>query len=253
MIDLPNGWAEATLGDLLLGIEAGKSFRCEARPAGPDEWGVIKVSAMTWGEFRETENKAVRSDIKIDPANEIKPGDILLSRANTEAYVGASVLVEECRSRLLLSDKSLRLIPSPSLDRHWFAYLLSSPRIRDEISRRATGTKESMHNISQGSLREIPVLVPPIVEQRRIVAETEQYLTRLENAEQVARSALSRSRKLRKALLVKAFSGRLVTQDLADEPAAGLLERIRAEKAAQGATRRTPGKGEEIPQRETLL
>ncbi|MFA1549226.1 restriction endonuclease subunit S [Actinomadura chokoriensis] len=205
MTDLPPGWAEATLGDLLLGVEAGKSFRCEPRPAGSDEWGIIKVSAMTWGEFRETENKAVRPDIEIDDANEIKSGDILLSRANTESYVGASVLVKNCRPRLLLSDKSLRLVPSPSVDRRWFSCLLGSPGIRRDISRRATGTKDSMRNISQSSLKEIGVLVPPLSEQRRIVAALEGHLSLLDNAQRAAEKARLRLVKLRESVLRDCF------------------------------------------------
>ncbi|MFI0412408.1 hypothetical protein [Actinomadura sp. 3N508] len=207
MTDLPSGWAEATLNDLLLRIEAGKSFRCEARPARPDEWGIIKVSAMTWGEFKETENKAVRPDIEIDPANEIKPGDILVSRANTEAYVGASVFVNECRPLLLLSDKSLRLVPSSYIDRRWFAHLLSSPHIRNEISRRATGTKDSMRNISQSSLKDIAVLVPPIAEQHRIVAALEDRLSQLDAASDIVSRNRARISKLHQAVLDYTIAG----------------------------------------------
>src|SRR5699024_12038049 len=76
------------LGDLLVGIEAGKSFACEARPAREDEWAIIKVSAMTWGEFREGENKALISGRDFDSRYEINSDDILVSRANTREYVG---------------------------------------------------------------------------------------------------------------------------------------------------------------------
>lgn len=155
------GWSHATIGDLLLRIEAGKSFRCEPRPASLSEWGIIKVSAMTWGAFREDENKAVPAGVDFNPDYEIKPGDILVSRANTEEYVGAPVMVDGCRSHLLLSDKSLRLVASDHLNFRWLYYLLSSPTIRREISRRATGTKDSMRNVSQETLASIHVQVPP--------------------------------------------------------------------------------------------
>ncbi|GIH73351.1 restriction endonuclease subunit S [Sphaerimonospora thailandensis] len=187
MTDLPPGWTRATLGDLLIRIEAGKSFTCEPRPAEEDEWGVIKVSAMTWGTFREDENKAVPAHREIDPANEIRPGDILVSRANTAEYVGAPVLVGECRPRLLLSDKSLRLVPSSEVDRRWLLNVLASPDVRRAISARATGTKESMRNISQQALSEIEVLVPPQAEQQRIAAVLGDRLTLLS----IARDELS--------------------------------------------------------------
>ena len=182
MTDLPPGWAQTTLGEILLRIEAGKSFSCEPRRANADEWGIIKVSAMTWGSFREEENKAIPPGAAFDPAYEISPGDILVSRANTREYVGAPVLVGSCRPRLLLSDKSLRLVPSPYIDRRWLALLLSSPSMRGEISRRATGTKDSMRNISQVLLRDIRVQVPSATEQQRIVATLEDHFSRLDSA-----------------------------------------------------------------------
>lgn len=86
-------------------IEAGRSFGGAAAPAVKGQWGIVKVSAMTWGEFRPDENKAVPADAA-DPRYEIRPGDLLLSRANTNDYVGASVLVERVRPRLLLATRA---------------------------------------------------------------------------------------------------------------------------------------------------
>lgn len=150
---------------------------------------------MTWGDFDETENKAVPAGFPSNPDYEIRPGDILLSRANTAAYVGASVLVRKCRPRLLLSDKSLRLVPAEGINREWLAYLLSSPVIRSQISERATGTKDSMRNISQGVLADLECLLPPLEEQRRIVAALEEQLSRLDaatgSAAQVRRNLLA--------------------------------------------------------------
>lgn len=94
-------------------VEAGKSFGGSSPPAALDEWGIIKVSAMTWGEFRQDQNKAVPPD-RVDPRYEIRTGDLLVSRANTTAYVGAPVLVEKTRPRLLLSDKSPASTPPGS-------------------------------------------------------------------------------------------------------------------------------------------
>jgi type I restriction enzyme S subunit len=205
MSDLPPGWSHATIGDLLLRIEAGRSFRCEPRPASLSEWGIIKVSAMTWGAFREEENKAVPAGIDFNPDYEIRPGDILVSRANTEDYVGAPVLVDRCRPHLLLSDKSLRLVPSGHLNFRWLYYLLSSQTVRREISRRATGTKDSMRNVSQETLVSIQVQVPPLAEQDRIVTALDDHLSRLEHAESILSGIVARLSSLYRAILKKKF------------------------------------------------
>lgn len=180
MTDLPPGWAQTTLGEVLERIETGKSFSGEGRPALPDEWGVIKVSAMTYGSFRENENKAVRAGTAFSETAEIKPGDLLLSRANTRDYVGASALVGNCRPRLLLSDKSLRLVPTEAIDRRWLWYALSSPTARQYMSNASSGVKAGMRNISQDSLRSMLLTVPPLEEQRRIVVALEDHLSRLD-------------------------------------------------------------------------
>lgn len=216
MSDLPPGWSQAAIGDLLLRIETGKSFRCEPRPASPSEWGIIKVSAMTWGAFREEENKAVPAGVDFNPDYEIRTGDILVSRANTEEYVGAPVMVDRCRRHLLLSDKSLRLVPSEHLNSRWLYYLLSSPAIRREISRRATGTKDSMRNVSQETLASIHVQVPPLAEQDRIVAALEDHLSRASLGDQNLRQVRLRSSAFRRSLLDAAVSGRLVPRGSSD-------------------------------------
>ena len=249
---LPPSWRRGHLREVLTDIEAGKSFACESRPAQADEWGIIKVSAMTWGEFRDHENKAVPDGHLVDRRYEIQPGDILVSRANTPAYVGAPVLVRNTRPKLLLSDKSLRLKPLPDIDREWLLQVLSAPSTRRQITERATGTKDSMRNISQQSLLDVEIpIAPPEVQisiglrVRALIDDISRTRSELDRLERYADS-------LRRSILAEAFAGRLVPQDLADEPAAELLARIRAERAASQPKRRTRRTTRPV-QKETLL
>lgn len=196
------------LGDLVADISAGKSFGSSAAPAGPDEWGIIKVSAMTRGSFDPTQNKAVPAD-RVDSRYEIRNGDLLLSRANTSEYVGASVLVGETRPRLLLSDKSLRVTPRPDVCSEWLWRALQAPSARRQISELATGTKDSMRNISQGSLRSILLPAADADVQRRSVAsyaEADMACRRLSGH---LEAQVRRSSALRRAVLAAAFEGKL--------------------------------------------
>ncbi|MEV7138539.1 restriction endonuclease subunit S [Streptomyces tauricus] len=187
---------------MLQRIEAGKSFTCEPRPAHPDEWGIIKVSAMTWGEFDANENKAVPSGRAIDPSYEISAGDLLVSRANTKAYVGAPVLVGSCRPKLLLSDKSLRLIPRDGVVKRWLVHYLRSPAARTYVEAKASGTKDAMRNLSQEVLRRMPIPLPPLAEQHRIVEALEEQLSRIDSGIATLRSVRTRLAGLRKVILV---------------------------------------------------
>lgn len=229
---VPAGWAWATVGDLLDRIEAGKSFASLGRPAGPDEVGVIKVSAMTWGEFRPGENKAIPNDAVVDDRWRIRAGDLLFSRANTSGYVGACVVVPRDFPMLVLSDKSLRLVPHSDIDPTWLQAFLRSRPARAQIEVLATGTKESMRNISQAKLRQVGLPVPPPEEQARIVVAVERQTSIIEACERSVDAGLEVSAALRRSVLRAAFEGRLVPQDPTDQPASVLLERVRAERAA---------------------
>jgi type I restriction enzyme, S subunit len=247
------GWTWGRLGDLLADIEAGKSFTCEPRRAKYDEWGVIKVSAMTWGEFREEENKAVPGGRKIDRRHEIHSGDVLVSRANTEEYVGAPVLVRSCRRGLLLSDKSLRLVPKSCVDKEWLVQLLASPLVRRQISMTATGNQDSMRNISQRDLRMVRVPIPPEEDQTRIADSLRQQLDGIDHQSMQVDRVKARATVLRRSLLADAFTGKLVPQDPTEEPASILLDRIRVQRAAQMPARRRRGTTKPVPQKEMLI
>lgn len=84
-------------------------------------------------------------------------------------------------------------------------------------------------------LKQQPVPIPPLAEQKRIVAKIEELLPHIAKYD-VAEKRLSKLNvdfpdKLRKSILQQAVQGKLTERDPADEPAAKLLKRIRAEKA----------------------
>tara|TARA_R110002167_G_scaffold77944_8_gene216083 strand:- start:9708 stop:11945 length:2238 start_codon:yes stop_codon:yes gene_type:complete len=249
--NLPEGWSWATLDQLITNIEAGKSFKCESRKATLDEWGVIKVSAMTWGTFLEEEQKAIPSHVEFDSHWEVKPGDILLSRSNTTELVGASVLVGECRPRLLLSDKSLRLLTVNCVDRRWFHCLLSSTVVRKQISSLATGTSNSMRNVSQEKLKAIVVPVPPCVEQIEIALSVDAISTIEAQTEEEISKGLLRAARLRQSILKDAFEGRLVDQDSADESASKLIARIKAKQESGDSQPKTRCDTPRVPRKIT--
>lgn len=195
------------LAELVERVEAGRSFGGAAAPARDDEWGVIRVSAMTWGEFRPQENKTVPAEA-VDPRHEIRSGDVLVSRANTTEYVGAPVLVETTRPRLLLSDKSLRLVPRPGVDPRWLVEALATRAARRQVSALATGTKDSMRNISQANLLSVRLPMPPAepLPTMEVVADIHQQGGRLCD---VLGASAQRGTRLRQQLLAAAFTGLL--------------------------------------------
>ena len=68
------------------------------------------------------------------------------------------------------------------------------------------------------------------------------YLKSASDQEAAITASLQQSTAQRQNILRAAFSGQLVPQDQNDEPASVLLERIRAERAAQGAVKKPRGR-----------
>lgn len=241
--ELPEGWCWATVDQLLTGIEAGRNFRCLERPPRDGEMGVVKVSAVSWGEFLEDESKTCTDPSKVDPRFLIRTGDLLISRANTIELVGACVIVDQLSRRLMLSDKILRLRPLRVPPR-WLLNVLRSPWGRREIERLATGNQVSMRNISQDSIRSIRIPLAPSEEIDQACDTAHRVLDMAEAAAKLVVSQRHRATHLRQSILSAAFQGRLVPQDPSDEPASALLARIRAEREkASSALEKGPGDG----------
>ena len=89
----------------------------------------------------------------------------------------------------------------------------------------------------------VRIPVPPLAEQRRIVAEVERRLSVIEELEAFVNANLKRAERLRQSILKRAFEGKLVPQDRNDEPASVLLGRIRAERKATGEGDASPERG----------
>lgn len=192
MGEIPVAWAVLPLGDALHGIDAGWSPQCLSSSASQGEWGVLKVSAVTSGQYLSSENKALPPSLSPRPDLEVKPNDIVLARANgVLELVGKSVLIRSTPPRLMLSDKLLRLRPKADLVLGSFLNLvLQSESVRSRLL--ATTGGSHMRNISQQALRELQIALPTLDEQSMIanaIVALDVFLEQLVD-EQVARNSL---------------------------------------------------------------
>jgi len=196
-----------SLGDLLLGIEAGKSFKTTEQPARPDELGVLKVSSVSWNRFLPQEAKSVEGVYQPDERHRVKKGDLIISRANTMELVGAVVRVHEEYPLRLLSDKTLRLVVNE--DKVLPDYLLTVlqwPEARTHIEKNAMGTSDSMRNISQKTINTIPVPLLSKNQQRKIISKSEAVHDEIEQIRQGTRKILADLALLPQKILTRAFS-----------------------------------------------
>lgn len=194
------------LEDVLLAIESGSSPVCESRPAGSDEWGVLKLSAVTYGTFRSDENKAYLGSVVGMERNEVRTGDVLMTRKNTRDLVGAVAIVDETRSHLLMPDLVFRLrLRTEKVVPKYFQALMMAPKMRRVVRNLSSGSAASMPNISKARLSRMRIHLPPFSQQ---VAFTERRQS-LELERGIAERQLVVVDELLASLQSRAFRGEL--------------------------------------------
>jgi type I restriction enzyme, S subunit len=199
--EVPKGWQWVRLGELALFSDSGWSPQCLSESRSGQEWGVLKVSAVSWGEFRPEENKALPQGMEAKPECEVQVGDFLISRANTEELVARSVVVKTAPVHLMMSDKIVRFNLSQKIEKDFINFANLSRFAREYYARNASGTSSSMKNISREVINNLPILLPPIAEQHRIVAEIDRLMALCDRLEESIEAAKSKQTDLLNALM----------------------------------------------------
>jgi type I restriction enzyme S subunit len=202
-----NGWEKKPFAELLDNIDSGKSPKCEARVAADDEWGVLKLGAVTSCIYKEVENKALPTGIAPSTKDEVKAGDLLFSRKNTYGLVAACVYVFETRSRLLLPDLIFRFVlkEDAGINPIFLWKLLIAGSQRKNIQALAGGAAGSMPNISKANLKQVLLPVPPIDLQNNFAS----IVAKVEGLKSRYQQSLTDLENLYGALSQKAFKGEL--------------------------------------------
>ena len=229
--ELPEGWVWAMVAQLLARSEYGTSVKCNYESDGLP---VLRIPNIVAGELDLIDLKYATGPVPIDSETALAKGDVLMCRTNgSVSLVGKTAVVNTelepyhgFASYLL----RFRLIEAEMMPK-WFHIYATSQLGRAFIEQHAASSA-GQNNVSLSLIHAMPIPLPPLAEQRRIVAEVEQRLSVINQIEATVEANLARAERLRQSILKQAFSGKLVPQDPNDEPASVLLERIRAEREA---------------------
>jgi type I restriction enzyme S subunit len=176
--ELPSGWEWVKLDFIAIKSEAGWSPLCNGHPRTEKKWGVLKVSAVSWGSYNPDENKELPDTLEPRPEYEVKAGDFLISRANTAELVAKAVVVPaHTPEKLMMSDKIIRFNFSSSINLDFIQLVNNSSQARSYYSAVAGGTSSSMKNVSREQIRNLVFALPSLAEQHRIVTKVEELMT----------------------------------------------------------------------------
>jgi type I restriction enzyme S subunit len=225
LAELPVGWCWTTIGEAFDVVVGATPSRAE-----PKYWGG-EIPWVSSGEVafcriratRETITQAglAGSSTKLNP-----PGTVLMGMIGEGRTRGQAAILDvaACNNQ---NAAAIR-VSEAGLSPEFTYYYLAATYERN----RGRGSGNNQPALNKARVQAIPLPMPPAAEQKRIAEALEGYLADMERTDRGLSAELRRLARLRQSILKWAFEGKLVDQDLNDEPASVLLESIRAERAA---------------------
>jgi len=176
MSELPTGWELSTLGGIGRYINGRGFKKVEWRDSGRP---IIRIQNLT-GSSKSTNY----FDGEVDARHEVSPGDLLVSWAAT-----LGVFVWSGQDAVL--NQHIFKVQS-QIDPDFHRYLLEF--VLADLKRQTQGS--GMVHITKGKFEATEVPLPPLPEQRRIVAAIEEHFSRLDAAQVALQRALVRAEHL---------------------------------------------------------
>ena len=249
---LPEGWVWTSVSKLIMEpLSNGRSVKTV-----DEGFPVLRLTSLQGGGIDQDEYKVGAWTAKQAERFLIREDDFFVSRGNGSIkLVGIGGLVGPVRTPLAYPDTMIRFRLHKDVIGTFFTHVWNSSTVRTQLEPKAK-TTAGIFKLNQQDLLTCMVPLPPLAEQRRIVADVDRRLSVIQQAKAAVEANLARADRLRQSILKQAFSGQLAPQDPSDEPASVLLERIRAEReAAQAAAKsnRKPRRRRARPRTEPVL
>lgn len=167
---LPEDWETSSLSAAFQKLEAGVSVNSDNSLSS--EYHILKTSAVHDGVVDTAETKPVIPQDYLRLKCPLVKGSIIISRMNTPALVGECGFTKDAKAGTYLPDRlwQIQNFNKSSFDFVWLNYLLNTKQYRDAVRATATGTSNSMKNISKERMLNIEIPRPPINEQENIAA-----------------------------------------------------------------------------------
>ncbi|MDR7666643.1 restriction endonuclease subunit S [Methanosarcina sp. Z-7115] len=206
----------------------------------PVEDGIptLRSSDVRWLKIDKNHVKCISPEIASNYSRTfLKGGEILVTVRGT---LGGVAVVPQDMAGFNIS-REVAVIPLINgLNSHFFSYAIASKWSQNWLSEMTKGVAYTGINIKD--LKNLPLPVPPIPEQKEIVRRVDALFAFADSIEAKVKTAREKTEKLKQSILAKAFSGELVPTEAEIarregrdyETAEFLLERIKKERGKSG-------------------
>ncbi len=236
--DLPRGWDRVRV-DSLASFVRGVSFKKDEATGEPqpDHAPVLRAGNLQDGQIVWEDLVFVPKRL-VSEAQRLREGDIVVAMSSgSVSVVGKSAAVlgtDESRKAGFGAFCGVWRTSSPGRA-HWLQHFFQTTEYRQHVSAAALGV--NINNLRAEHIGALTVSLPPLPEQRRIVAKLEALQARSRRAKEALDTVPALLEQLRQSILAAAFRGDLTKDWRAAnpnvEPASELLKRIRAERRAK--------------------
>lgn len=226
--DVPDGWCWATLSEVAA-VQGGIQKQPSRRPRD-NSYPFLRVANVLRGRLDLGEVHRIELFPGELEKYKLAAGDLLIVEGNgSRSEIGRLAIwtgeIPDC----VHQNHLIRARPLAGFSPQYLSCYWNSAEGSNAVLQIASSTS-GLYTLSVGKVSRLVIPLPPLAEQQRIVAEVERRLSVVERLEATVEANLKRARRLRQAILNRAFEGKLVPQDPTDEPASVLLERIRRQR-----------------------
>jgi type I restriction enzyme S subunit len=233
--ELPENWAWATLESLAANaahamVDGPFGSKLKTEHYTKSGVRVIRLENIGDGVFIDKKSYISEEHAAELQRHSISGGDIVI--ASLGVQLPKACIVPDRIGTAIVKADCIKFSPNmdfvvPDFIMAW----LNSPQLRRRVAVSIRGVGRPRLNLAD--LRSLAVPLPSWEEQRVIARLTEASERFVHSIDYCCVAALKQSSALRQSILNTAFSGKLVPQELSDEPASELLARVRAQRSAQ--------------------
>ena len=213
--ELPSGWAEATINDLISedGLFVDGDW-IESKDQDPDgNVRLVQLADIGDGMFRDKSNRFLtqRRARELN-CSFLKVGDVLVARM-PDPIGRACIFPLKGRNKFItVVDVAVIRLGKNNISSGFLVHSINNQKIRNKINSLQSGTTRK--RISRANLATIKFPIPPLPEQARIVVKIDELLSSLDKGIESIKIAHQQLQIYRKGVLKWAFEGKLTTKNV---------------------------------------
>ena len=251
MSELPPNWHKTQLAELLLNPKANivdGPFGSNLKASEYQKSGVPILRIQNIRRFRFIPKNI--KYIKPNKANDLNrhsymPGDIIITKLG-DPLGEACILPDSITAGVIVADLVRLRLDHDFIDKKWLCYAINADKTANQLKNLTKGTTRPRVNLTH--IRSLEIDVPPLNEQKRIVAKIEELFSELDSGIESLKTARAQLKIYRQAILKYAFEGKLTAEWREQNPyPKGYTEKIKVEikryndqKLGQDAPRKLP-------------